>query len=371
MDRRKFIGASLSGLGLTSFGCAFCMQNAGDSLLTRAGTEHTREAMFYRLLPNGAKCELCPIRCSVTLNRPGDCKTRTFRDGKLYTEAYGNPYYTNIVKPESLSLYHFSPGSDLFSFGTAGCNLQCLFCKVNSVSQKSPHQTSHKVFFPEDIIAYCKKKEIKTIAYSYTEPIAFFEYMLETAKLARQSNIRNVITSNGYINPAPLKMLCQYTDAAVIDVKAFSDATYQKLSCGTIEPVFDSLKILKDEGVWLEISHLLVPGYTDNYDLIGEMGNWMVQNGFKHTPFHINRFIPAYRLSQLPPTADDSILKAGEILRSSGLNYVYADDPKANTTFCPNCHNPFIIRQNSTISSLAISYGACSNCGYKVEGVWN
>jgi pyruvate formate lyase activating enzyme len=259
------------------------------------------------------------------------------------------------------------------SLGTAGCTLQCLYCSVYEVSQKSPDEVPHKQFFPADVIAGCKKNNILLVAFTYTEPVAYYEYMIDTATLAKQQGIKTIITSNGYILAEPLKKLIPLVDAAVIEVKAFNDNTYLKMTAGNIAPVFETLKMIRESHVWLEIYHLLVPGWTNNWDLFEKMGKWLVDNGFKETPFHIDRFSPKYRLSQLNPTSYDDMVKAREVLLKAGVHYVYAtfpDDPSGLRTICPNCHSAVITRKDSRVLTLPEKPGICNKCGSRIAGVW-
>jgi pyruvate formate lyase activating enzyme len=374
MNRRRFIESSLTGMGLASISPAFYQGNKAGTLLSPGIGKNTREAMFYTITPQGARCELCPNDCNVTEIKPGDCKTKVFRNGKLYTLAYGNPYFFAIEKPEERSLYHYCPGLEILSVGTAGCTQQCLYCNVNEVSQKSPDQVPKKVIFPPDVIVYCQKQNIRTISFTYSEPVAFYEYMLDTAMLAKQHGIKNILTSNGYIHPNPLKKLLPYMDAAVIDVKALNEAVYLKISGGSIKPVFEALKIIKESKVWLEITYLLIPGWTDNLELLDKMGKWMVENGFQDTPFHINRFIPMYRLSQLSPPSGDILSKARQTIMNTGLTHVYANnpaDPTAFITHCPHCHKSVITRENNSLIGNTLKSGVCNYCGNKLGGIWN
>jgi pyruvate formate lyase activating enzyme len=371
MDRRKFIGYGLAGSGLAAMAPALCRNNENPFSSSDNIGKYTREALFYELTPRGARCVLCPNNCMVTDIRKGDCKTRIFQDGKLLTQAYGNPFYVNTEKPEERSLYHFHPGSDLMSIGTAGCTLQCLYCNVYEVSQKSPVEVSHKQLFPAEVIAACNKIKIRQVAFTYTEPVAFYEYMVDTATLAKQQGIKTIITSNGYIHAGPLKKLIPLLDAAVIEVKAFNDNTYLKMTAGTIVPVFETLKMLRESPVWLEIFHLLVPGWTDNWELFEKMGKWLVDNGFQETPFHIGRFLPKYRLSQLKPTSYDEMTRAREVLLKSGLHYVYTAGLEAGLdTLCPECHTAVITRNDSRAITLPQKPGICNTCGNHIAGVW-
>jgi pyruvate formate lyase activating enzyme len=373
MDRRRFIGCGLAGAGMAAMVPAVGRDFEDGAYVPDDSGKYTREALFYQITPRGARCELCPNNCTVTEIRRGDCKTRVFKDGKLMTEVYGNPFYTNTEKPEERSLYHYYPGSELISIGTAGCTLQCLYCNVYEVSQKTPDEVSHKQLFPAEVIASCKKNTLRHIAFTYTEPVAFYEYMLDTATLAKQQGIKTIITSNGYIYAEPLKKLIPLLDAAVIEVKAFSNNTYLKMTGGTIAPVFETLKMLRESPVWLEMYHLLVPGWTDNWELFEKMGKWLVDNGFNDTPFHIGRFTPIYRLSQLSSTSYNDLAKAREILLKAGIRYVYAPNPadhSGSDTLCPNCHSPVVTRNGSHVIALPEKPGICNKCGNRIAGVW-
>lgn len=373
MNRRHFIQFGAAGLGFLA-----CRQSFGGTLssglmLADNPDKFTREALYYNKTPRGIQCVLCPNNCNITAIRPGDCRTKEVRNDRLVSTAYGNPYYVNAETPESESLYHFKPGTKILALGTAGCTSACMYCKVWAVSQKAPAEITHRELFPEQVIKMCTEKGIKTIAYAYTEPVAFFEYMLDTAKLAKQKGIRNVFISNGFINNAPLRELAPYLDAAVIDVKAFNDATYMKLTGNSIFPVFNSLKILKELNVWTEITHLLVPDWTDNFELLKKMCDWMMENGFGSTPFHFNKFQPMYRLTQLPATPEPLLQKAKETAIASGLKFVYLDNLPGEGnqhTLCPKCKAVIVDRKGFKVVSNLVKNGKCSLCQETIPGVW-
>jgi pyruvate formate lyase activating enzyme len=373
MDRRLFLKYGAGSLGIMA--CSNCLgqiESENFPLISING-KYSCEPLFYEKTANGALCELCPNKCTVTEIRPGNCRTRYVRNGNFFCNAYGNPYYVKNEVPEEESLYHFMPAEKMLVIGTCGCNLTCLYCNVSAVSQVSPEDTRHQELFPEQAIQACQKDNIRVIAYGYTEPVVFYEYMFETAKLAHAKGIRNVFLSNGHINEVPLRKLAPFLDAAVIDVKAFTDATYKKLTGGSIFPVFNSLKILKEMNVWLEITHLLVPGWTDNFELLQKMCRWMADNGFTSTPLHFNQFLPAYQLAHLNKTGDASLLKAREIALKEGLKYVYTNSPKNSefqNTFCPKCNNLLVERKASGIKTNKLKAGTCNQCGEKIEGIW-
>jgi pyruvate formate lyase activating enzyme len=227
---------------------------------------------------------------------------------------------------------------------------------------------------PEQVIAEAKKNNCTSIAYTYSEPTTFYEYVLETATLARKAGIRNIIKSNGYINPEPLRKLTTVIDAANIDLKSFNESTYLKLSGGKLKPVLESLKIYKETGVWLEITNLIVPSYTDKTDEIQNMCKWFAENGFTNTPIHFSRFYPLHKLEQLPPTPIETLKKAYDIAVSTGLKYVYTGNAPGNElsdTRCPSCNSTVVERRGFRIASNSITKGKCSKCGTIVDGVWN
>lgn len=270
------------------------------------------------------QCLLCPHYCELKEGQTGICRTRQNVGGTLYSNAYGNPCSVAVDPIEKKPLFHFLPGSRILSIATAGCNLRCLNCQNWSISQNSPSDVPEYELSPEAIVELALKEETESIGFTYTEPTVFFEYMLETAKLARQKGIKTVMVSNGYINPEPLKELCAYLDAVNIDLKVFDDLTYRKLTGAKLKPVLETLKILKSEYVWLEITNLLVPGFSDDPIKIQELCNWLVINGFSDTPLHFSRFFPNFKLPESKPTSIELVNLACEIAKNSGIRHVYA-----------------------------------------------
>jgi len=270
------------------------------------------------------ECLLCPHNCVLKEGQTGICRTRENNGGTLYSNAYGNPCSVAVDPIEKKPLYHFLPGSKILSIATAGCNLRCLNCQNWSISQVNPTENSAYELMPEAVVELALKEGTESIGFTYTEPTVFFEYMLETAKLARQKGIKTVMVSNGFINPEPLKELCGYLDAANIDLKVFDEATYKKLAGARLKPVLDTLQTLKSEYVWLEITNLLVPGFSDDPIKIQEMCHWLVINGFSDTPLHFSRFFPSYKLPDTKPTEVETVLQGCEIAKKSGIRYVYS-----------------------------------------------
>ena len=227
---------------------------------------------------------------------------------------------------------------------------------------------------PEKVVSECINKSCKSIAYTYSEPVTFYEYAFDTASLAKKAGIKNIFKSNGYIYPDPLKKLCTVIDAANIDLKAFNESTYLKLSGGKLQPVLDSLKIYRDMGVWLEITNLIVPTWTDDLDQIRKMCRWLSENGFKKVPLHFSRFHPTYKLEQLPPTPVDILNKAVKIAHEEGLIYIYTGNvpgSEVSDTECPGCGNTLIVRQGYNITENNVNGGRCNKCNRVIEGVWS
>jgi pyruvate formate lyase activating enzyme len=366
MKRRLFIQSSFSAIGLLAAGKSW--GNFYEGNFTMPDKEFSCEALFYKTTPRGIKCNLCPHNCNVTEIRPGSCRTKFVKNGKLISTAFGNPYYVKTVTPENENLYHFLPGEKILALGTAGCNLSCQYCNVSHISQKTPAAVSFSPLFPEQAVNLCLSKGIKAIVYTYSEPIAFYEYMLETARLAKSKGIKNIMVSNGFINDAPLREIIKYLDAAVISIKAFSDSTYQKLSGATIFPVFETIKTLKEMNIWLELTHVVVPGWTDNAYLLEKMCNWLHENDFADTPFHLQRFDPKYRLGQLKPVTDELMKKMLDTSTAKGLNNVY-EKSFQNHTVCPKCKKVVITRTGNNTSFKGFERGSCS-CGHKIPGFW-
>ncbi len=335
---------------------------------------YKKTAMYQEETARGIMCRICPNECVLKEGELSKCNNRKVYNSKLYTLAYGNPCSANIDPVEKKPLYHFLPGSRTYSIATAGCNLVCLNCQNWTISQISPDKTRNYDLMPEKVVEECIKNRCHSIAYTYSEPVTFYEYVYETAILAKKAGIKNIIKSNGYINTEPLKKLCSVIDGANIDLKAFNDSTYLKLTGGKLGPVLDSLKVYKDMGVWLEITNLIVPSWTDNPDEIRKMCRWLYDNGFKETPIHFSRFYPIHKLEQLPPTPVELLKNASMIAKEEGIRYVYTGNVPGNElsdTICPSCNDTLIVRQGYRIASNIINEGKCNKCGHTIGGVWN
>jgi pyruvate formate lyase activating enzyme len=368
IGKRQFIKQSLMCMGGVFCFDLFDGNAAGRDKDMR---KWSREAMFYTTTPTGVRCLLCPNACSINEGLDGSCKNRINKNGKLYTIAYGDPCAVNIDPIEKKPLLHFLPKSQAFSIGTAGCNFNCLNCQNWSISQVSPKKTENTDLMPEKVVEECIKKNCLSIAYTYNEPTTFYEYVFETAKIAKSKGIKNLYISNGYINREPLLKLAPYLDAANIDLKSFDDNIYLKLNGGRLQPVLDTLKTLKDNNVWSEITNLIVPTWSDNLDMIKKMCDWLATNGFEEYPLHFSRFFPAYKLNELSSTPINKLLKAKEIAEQAGFKYVYVGNtPDNEDTYCPQCKKKVVERSGYSVLTMDLVKGKCKYCGHKINGVW-
>ena len=333
-----------------------------------------KEAMYYKKLEDKkVNCQLCPRRCLIQNNKRGFCGVRENKEGILYSLVYGEPCAVHVDPIEKKPLFHFFPKSKAFSIATVGCNLKCKFCQNWEISQASPGDVRTYKLSPEEIVEHAIKSGSRSIAYTYTEPTIFYEYMIDIAKIAKRSGVKNVMHSAGHISEEPLRQLCKYLDAANIDLKGFTEDYYSEMSLGSLESVLKTLKILDEEGVWVEITNLVVPGLNDDPELIKAMSIWIKDNLGPETPLHFSRFWPMYKLKNLSPTPVSTIERARKIAMENGLKFVYIGNVvghKAEDTFCPVCGKSIIERSGYSINKINIKDGKCVFCNAEVPGVW-
>lgn len=370
MNKREFLKQGLAATGAIAFSPIMGFPGETSEKLWK----WSKEGLYWSPTPRGTKCLICPNECIIKEGESGLCHNRINRDGKIYSIAYGNPCAVNVDPIEKKPFNHFLPGTKAFSIGTAGCNLACLNCQNWTISQVSPKETRNYDLMPDKLIADTIASKCPSIAYTYSEPVSFYEYTFDSARLARQEGIRNVLVTGGYINDEPLRNLLKYIDAARVDLKSFSNDIYLKLSAGALDPVLNTLKTISGLGVWLEIINLVIPGWTDNPDMIKRMCNWLAENGLAHTPLHFSRFHPDYKLTQLSSTPIAVLTQARDIALSAGIKYVYIGNVPgldAENTYCPKCREMVIERKGFTILQKNLEKGACKKCGEKIPGVWS
>jgi pyruvate formate lyase activating enzyme len=369
MDKRTFLKTGLCGTACTLLSPGQLLAESPDK-----PWKWSREAMYQVETPKGIRCQICPNECTLKEGELSDCRNRRVYKGILHTIAYGNPCAIHVDPIEKKPLYHFYPESEAFSIATAGCNLACLNCQNWTISQVSPEETKNFDLFPDQVVAQAQKYKCSSIAYTYSEPITWYEYMFHTGQVAREAGIRNVLVSAGYINREPLLNLCSIIDAANIDLKSMDDNIYLKLNAGKLQPILDTLKTLKDNGVWLEITNLVVPSWTDDTEMIRRMCGWLAENGFRDTPLHFSRFHPQYKLQKLPVTPLNTLEAAKEAALSEGLKFIYIGNVPGSSavhTTCPGCGKTLVERSGYRISSMLITKGTCPDCSEPIPGHWN
>jgi len=333
------------------------------------------EALYWRKLPDRAvQCELCPNRCVLKPGQRGLCTVRENKDGKLYSLVYGKPCAVHIDPIEKKPFSHVAPSSSVFSIATVGCNLRCIFCQNWQISQTRPEETGHYDMEPAETVDALAKSGCRIIAYTYTEPTVFYEYMLDTARLIKEQGFFNTMHTCGYINPAPLRQLLKYMDAVNVDLKGFNEEFYRKMSSGRLEPVLEALKTIKQEGVWLEVTNLVIPGANDDPEDIRKMCEWIKENLGEDTPLHFGRFFPHYKLGNLPPTPIETLENSRQIALRAGLKYVYIGNVPGNpaeNTYCPRCGKLLVKRVGYIVEENNIIDSKCKFCGYKIAGRWD
>jgi pyruvate formate lyase activating enzyme len=332
------------------------------------------EASFYiKLDGKQVNCQLCPRRCVIPEGKRGFCGVRENRGGTLYSLVYAKPCTVNVDPIEKKPLFHFLPGSKAFSLATVGCNLKCKFCQNWQISQAAPEEVTAMDLSPAEVVKKAKESGAEIIAYTYTEPTIFYEYMFDIARLAKEAGIKNIMHSAGFINEEPLRKLAPYLDGVNIDLKGFNNKFYTEATLGNLDDVLRSLKILKELGVWIEITNLILPGLNDDPKEIKKMCEWIKINLGDRVPLHFSRFWPMHKLMYLSPTSIETLEMARRIALDSGLKYVYIGNIssfEAEATYCPKCGKKVIERSGFVITSMHVKNGKCEYCGEAIDGVW-
>jgi len=374
VSRRGFLKTCIAACATGALGHELLKVCQAQALDVQRGYYELKEAQHYaKLGKRKVKCQLCPRECVVGDGKRGFCRVRENRSGSYYTLAYANPCAVHIDPMEKKPLFHFLPGSAVLSLATAGCNFTCKNCQNWNISQARTDDTDNLKLAPEDIVKLALEYRTPAIAYTYTEPTVFFEYMLATAKSAREQGILNVYHSNGYIKKEPLDELCKYLDGANVDLKGFSDDFYRDITGGTLPPVLDTLKQLKENGVWLEITNLVIPAKNDSDEMLTGLCEWVVSELGADTPLHFSRFYPQYKLDNISPTPLETMSHTCDIARAAGLHYVYIGNvpgvPEVNT-YCPKCRKLIIERAGYQVLSDHIRQGKCIYCKNDIAGRW-
>jgi pyruvate formate lyase activating enzyme len=333
-----------------------------------------KEAMFYEKLEKGTvRCFLCAHHCLIKEDKRGICHVRKNIDGTLYSLVYGKVVSMNIDPIEKKPLFHFLPGSTSFSIATVGCNFHCEHCQNFEISQypKEHEDIPGQSVTPEAIVEAAKTNGCESISYTYTEPTIFFEFAYDCARLAHEKGIKNVFVSNGYTSPEATKVIAPYLDGNNIDLKG-GDDFYKKICGAKLEPVKDTIRLMKELGVWVEVTTLIIPDYNDSEDDLRNIAEF-IKSVDSSIPWHVTQFYPTYKLTDKPRTSVKTLRRAREIGFEVGLKYVYEGNVPGEggeNTYCPDCKELLIKRFGFSIIESKIRDGRCSKCGIEIKGVW-
>ena len=352
-------------VGTGSLNCRNCHDVAETPLpLSYCHTPHTGAYV---------QCVLCPHRCVIADGQRGVCRVRENRSGRLYSMVYGNPCAVHVDPIEKKPFYHFLPTASAYSLATAGCTLRCLYCQNWSISQVPPEETQNVDLPPEGVVRAAVENGAPVIAFTYSEPTVYFEYMLACARLGRAAGLRSAVISAGFINPEPLGELCGAVDAIKIDLKGYDADFYRKVCSGELAPVLDAIRTIHDSGVHLEIVNLVVPTLNDDLAQLQALARWVVAHVGRDVPLHFSRFQPQYKLANLPPTPVETLERARQISLDEGVRFVYVGNVPGHpgdNTYCPACGRPIIVRQGFAVTEYHLKGSACAYCGAEIPGVW-
>jgi pyruvate formate lyase activating enzyme len=373
LDRRDFLATVGRYAAGSCVGCGLAGL-AGDVPAAPA-SPWTRQIDFYDQLPDRRiQCFVCPLNCMLSDGETCFCRTRTNVGGKLFTRAYDNPCIIRVDPIEKLPLHHFRPATQTLTLGVGGCNLRCLYCQNWRESQAKPDDLRTFKLTASEAVAAAKKKKIDTIAFSYTEPVAFLEWARDIAVCAKKEGLRVVVATAAFINPEPLLDFAQYVDAFVVALKGFTEELYHRVLGVNLEPVLRAIRTIRHEtDCWLELVNLLVPGYNDSAVETAGLVRWVRDEVGEDVPLHFARFVPMYRLKDVPRTPVQTLEKARSMARESGLKYVYVANLSphdGNNTYCPSCSCKVIERLGLKVMIDALRRGQCAGCRAKLPGVW-
>jgi pyruvate formate lyase activating enzyme len=340
----------------------------------QSDAQFVAEARFYEKLPyRKIKCKLCPRECVIDDRERGYCGVRENRGGTYYTLVHSRVCSAHVDPIEKKPFFHFYPGSLAFSIATAGCNVNCKMCQNWEISQVRPEQVRSTYMPPREVAALAKENQCASIAYTYSEPVIFYEYMADTAEAGRALGVKSAVVTGGYVLGEPLKRLCQQVDAIKVDLKAFSQKFYKEVVNGELKPVLDALVTLRQQNMWTEIVYLVVPTLNDGDQEFKALARWVKTELGLDVPLHFSRFQPQYLLRNLPPTPLDTLERAKAIADAEGIHYVYIGNipgHPAENTYCPRCRRVVVEREGFTVNGVHIRKGKCAYCQQAIAGLW-
>jgi len=378
LDRRSFLRCGLASgaaLGVCEFAQTLVAIPSWAPPQKQDDSRFTVEAKFYQKLQNKKiKCKLCPRECTVGDRERGYCGVRENRGGTYYTLVHSRVCAAHIDPIEKKPLFHYLPGTLAFSLATAGCNVNCKFCQNWDISQVRPEQVPADYAPPKLVAELAKQHDCPTIAYTYSEPVVFSEYLMDAADAGHEAGVRSVVVSNGYMQEESLKTAYGKMDAVKIDLKAFSESYYKDVVVAELKPVLDSLVTLRKMNKWTEIVYLVVPTLNDGDAEFRGLARWIKTNLGVDVPLHFTQFHPEYLLKNLPITPVPTLERAKAIADAEGLHYVYIGNVPghpAQNTYCPKCRHMLVQRVGLTATQILIRKGSCPFCRQPIPGVWH
>ena len=341
----------------------------GDRRLVRVPAHH-----YDKLAGKKVICRLCPRECRVADQERGYCGVRENIGGEYFTLVHGRIAALNVDPIEKKPFYHVLPGTQALSLATAGCNMECRFCQNWQISQFRPEQVDAISASPEGVLQAAHRRGAHSIAYTYSEPTVFYEYMRDIARIAQPAGIHNLVVSNGYISAAPLQELAPHLSAYKVDLKGFTAAFYREQCSATLEPVLATLKLLRRLKVWTEIVVLIIPTLNDDEASNREMFTYIAAELGPDIPVHLSRFHPTYKIQNLPRTPVATLERLYELARAAGLHFVYLGNVPGHhseSTYCPSCGDRVIERHGYVVGHIDMQAGCCGACGATIPGVWS
>jgi pyruvate formate lyase activating enzyme len=337
-------------------------------------SQYIKEARFYdKQAYRKIKCKLCPRGCAIDDRERGYCGARENRGGTYYTLVHSRVVTAHVDPIEKKPFFHFLPGSEAFSIATAGCNVNCKMCQNWDISQVRPEQVRSSYAPPQKVAQLAVQYKCPSIAYTYSEPVIFYEYVADTADAGHALGIKSVVVTGGYIQQEPLEKLCRQVDAIKVDLKGYSEKFYKEVVNGELKPVLDALVSIHKHGVWNEIVYLVIPTLNDGDPEFTALAKWIKSDLGPDVPLHFSRFHPEYLLKNLPPTPIETLERAKAIADAEGLHYVYIGNVPghpAENTYCPNCRKVVVERTGYTVGMLHIHNNKCQYCHHPIPGVW-
>jgi pyruvate formate lyase activating enzyme len=344
-------------------------------LAAETDAQFIQEAKFYEKLPfKKIKCKLCPRECVIDDKERGYCGARENRGGTYFTLVHSRVVTAHIDPIEKKPFFHFLPGSQAFSIATAGCNVNCKMCQNWEISQVRPEQVRSTYVPPRQLADVAGQYKCASIAYTYSEPVIFYEYMADAADAGHQAGVKSVVVTGGYIQAEPLKKLCPRVDAIKVDLKAYSEKFYKEVVNAELKPILEALITLRKQNMWTEIVYLVVPTLNDGEQEFKGLARWVMSELGPDVPLHFSRFHPEYLLKNLPPTPLETLERAKAIADAEGLHYVYLGNVPghpAENTYCPKCRRVVVERTGFSVGGVHIKNGKCQYCGQIIPGVWH